>query len=81
MNSTIVRTTFFAVGALVGGGIAAAVTTSRQRLLPPDATHPMVEIGPNGKAQISNIASPVLKYGNPGVYGHHDHGMQILRLC
>jgi endonuclease G len=26
----------------------------------------MVEIGPNGKAQISNIASPVLKYGNPG---------------
>jgi hypothetical protein len=66
-NSTIIHATFFAVGALVGGSVAAAVSTNK-RLWPSREMPGPVEVGPGGKAQISDLTS--LRYGNPGACKH-----------
>jgi hypothetical protein len=70
-NSTIIHATFFAVGALVGGSVAAAVSTNKRLWPSRETPGPVVEVGPSGKAQISDLTSPVLRYGNPGACKHH----------
>ncbi|KAJ3766228.1 hypothetical protein FB446DRAFT_654122 [Lentinula raphanica] len=86
--SSVIQAALFAAGALVGGGITAAVlhkkTAQSQRpvvdgtiVSPGSAVNtvspPVIGLGSNGTAQITNIASvaslsssAVLKYGNPG---------------
>ncbi|KAF9492240.1 hypothetical protein BDN71DRAFT_1451800 [Pleurotus eryngii] len=78
-GSALVHAVVFAAGALVGGGVAAAVA-SRKREIPHAVQNtqvsaiksPIIEVGPGGNAQISTVASsggviaPPLRYGNPG---------------
>ena len=56
---------FFAVGALVGGGLATAIASERRRPSSPPALA-AVQVGPRGALQ---MAQDALKYGNPGVCG------------
>jgi endonuclease G len=77
-NSLVAHGAIFAVGALVGGGIATAVirknsATSLQTVaLPQYATTPILQVETIGNAVINTpdvgVVSPPLKYGNPGVY-------------
>jgi len=76
-SSVVVHAVVFTAGALIGGGIAAAVS-SKQRpsqipahLKPPG---PVIDVDITGKTKISadttvrsELAS-VLKYGHPGVF-------------
>ena len=75
-NSLVVHGAIFAVGALVGGGIAATIarkneTTSFQSIArPQQPVAPIVQVGATGKAVIASdvgVVSPSLKYGNPGM--------------
>lgn len=81
-NSLFIHGAVFAVGALVGGGIAATVarkneTTSSQGIArPQQPVAPILQVGTTGNAVIANnvgVVSPPLKYGNPG--------MQFQPLC
>ncbi|KAF5330525.1 hypothetical protein D9619_005686 [Psilocybe cf. subviscida] len=79
-SAAIIHAAVFTAGAVLGGGIAAAVT-SKKREIPaaPVAHHPsavpsapIVGLTPGGRTQLSTapgVASalaPALKYGNPG---------------
>ncbi|PCH38707.1 hypothetical protein WOLCODRAFT_136405 [Wolfiporia cocos MD-104 SS10] len=70
---SIVHAAFFAVGALVGGGVATAVSASRRQgsPMPAQPQQPVLDVKQGGITQIQgssavSIQSPVLKYGNPG---------------
>lgn len=74
-SSTILHAACFAVGALVGGGIATAVSNQKRPIPPPPSpsrSQPIVEVAPTGTTRITTpstlvtIDSPVLKHGNPG---------------
>jgi endonuclease G len=70
-STTLVQAAIFTVGALVGGGVTAALTSRKAPVaaLPPPA---VVQVGPSGQAQMMmqpvspGMLEPVLKYGNPG---------------
>ncbi|KAJ8519877.1 hypothetical protein ONZ45_g3236 [Pleurotus djamor] len=78
-GSVFVHAAVFAAGALVGGGVAAAVA-SKKREFPVVAQNtqmtsprpPIIEVGPGGVATLSpaagtgTVLAPPLKYGNPG---------------
>lgn len=70
-SAAVVHAACFAVGAVVGGGVA-AVVSARGSTRPGLTVPPIVEIGPTGDAKLPNAAvsgalvSPVLKYGHPG---------------
>ncbi|KAL0947314.1 hypothetical protein HGRIS_013433 [Hohenbuehelia grisea] len=71
-GSAVVHAAVFAAGAVIGGGIAAAVTSRRRVAVPVQTQAPIVEVGAAGHAEIAKHVSagtllpPVLKYGNPG---------------
>ncbi|KAJ4488340.1 hypothetical protein J3R30DRAFT_3654615 [Lentinula aciculospora] len=86
--SSLVQAALFAAGAVVGAGVTAAIYSKKQAQRPSVAptvdgtivspavatvSPPVIGLGTNGNAQISNLASvaslsssSVLKYGNPG---------------
>lgn len=75
-NSLVVHGAIFAVGALVGGGIAATIarkneTTSPQNITrPKQPVAPILQVGTTGNAVITTdvgVISPPLKHGSPGV--------------
>lgn len=74
-NSLVVHGAVFAVGALVGGGIAATIarknesTPSQLTTRPQQPVAPLLQVETTGNAVITpnlSIVSPPLKYGNPG---------------
>jgi endonuclease G len=73
-STTLVQAAIFTVGALVGGGVTAALTTRKAPVaaLPPPSVPAVVQVGPSGQAQMMmqpvspGMLEPVLKYGNPG---------------
>ncbi|KAG6854985.1 hypothetical protein C0991_009808 [Blastosporella zonata] len=80
-GSAIVRVAIFAAGAIVGGGVATAISSRTQSAVPPRPTPvasntpaPIIELDRTGRARLqentlvpSNTAvSTILKYGNPG---------------
>ncbi|KAI0256519.1 hypothetical protein BJV78DRAFT_1165001 [Lactifluus subvellereus] len=78
-TSTIIRATFFALGAAVGGGAVAVLNASKKRETPSPPTVPTtssgttrvpIEVDISGDIRFSAGAAtavgPVLKYGNPG---------------
>ena len=76
-NSLVVNGAIFAVGALVGGGIASTIarknetTSSRGITRPQQPVAPILQVGTTGNAIIVSdvgVASPPLKYGNPGAW-------------
>jgi len=76
-NSLVVHGAIFAVGALVGGGIASTIarkneTTSSQGITrPQQPVAPILQVGTTGNAVIisdAGVVSPPLKYGNPGAW-------------
>jgi len=76
-NSLVVHGAIFAVGALVGGGIATAIarknetTSSRGIMRPQQPVAPILQVGTTGSAVITSdvgVISPPLKYGNPGAW-------------
>lgn len=75
-SSTIIRAAFFAVGAIVGGGVATAVST-RNKQVPAlgqsqTSPPPIIQVGKSGATTVSlpdnalQADLPVLRYGNPG---------------
>lgn len=75
-NSLVVHGAIFAVGALVGGGIAAAVARKTERISPQSVTRaqqpvaPILQVGATGSAVVTpnvDVLYPPLKYGSPGV--------------
>ncbi|KAF9792277.1 hypothetical protein BJ322DRAFT_31328 [Thelephora terrestris] len=74
-NSLVVHGAIFAVGALVGGGIATAVAQKREKIPPQSVVRsqqpvaPILHVGTAGNAVVAPDAAvlcPPLKYGNPG---------------
>ncbi len=77
-GSTVVHAAVFTAGALLGGGIAAAVTHRKNQQIPPTrpapvlapVSTPAVQVGVSGKPNFVGteglLVSPVLKYGHPG---------------
>ena len=78
-SSAILHAAFFAAGAVIGGGMISVVSSKQRQTSSPVPTVntgksilPVVNIGANGDARITNSAAavavslPVLKYGNPG---------------
>ncbi|KAI0340674.1 hypothetical protein BDW22DRAFT_391884 [Trametopsis cervina] len=75
-STTIIHAAAFAVGALVGGGVATAIESRRRVVpLPPSSSggpSPIVQVDQHGKTRISTsgalvtVDSPVLRHGNPG---------------
>jgi len=80
-SAVIVHAAVFTAGALLGGGIAAAVSNKNKSAstLPsahiptPGPSPPVIGLDASGKASMSTqltvppqFPSPVLKYGNPG---------------
>ena len=74
-NSLVVHGAIFAVGALVGGGIATTIarktdtTSSLSITRPQQPVTPILQVGTTGNAVITSeggAVSPPLKYGNPG---------------
>ena len=74
-TSTLLRATFFALGAAVGGGAVVVLSSSKKKeaVALPNATQvgpPLVEVGVTGdprfSARATTAVGPVLKYGNPG---------------
>ncbi|KAG6820785.1 hypothetical protein H0H93_011550 [Arthromyces matolae] len=78
-GSYLIRAAFFAAGAVVGGGLTAAIAGRNQPrasltpLSPSSTLPPIVELDQEGKAQLREISVPsegvtsrFLKYGNPG---------------
>lgn len=75
-NSLVVHGAIFAVGALVGGGIATTIarkteaTPSQSIARPQQPAAPILQVGTTGNAVIASeggVVFPPLKYGNPGV--------------
>ncbi|KAI6110075.1 hypothetical protein F5141DRAFT_1278700 [Pisolithus sp. B1] len=70
-SAAVIHAACFAVGAVVGGGVA-AVASARGSRRPVSTVPPIVEIGPTGDAKLPSatvsgaLVSPVLKYGHPG---------------
>jgi hypothetical protein len=81
-TSTLIRATFFALGAAVGGGAVAVLNASKKGGTPStsltsqaiDTTSkaPLIELGVTGDARFSagapTTVGTVLKYGNPGTH-------------
>jgi len=81
-SSTAMNLAIFGVGAVLGAGVTATITSRRQvgtALIPPNVSHPtqvgpIIEVGPKGAtphivkstALTTTTPSTVLKYGNPG---------------
>lgn len=75
-SSSIVQVACFAVGALVGGGVATALSASSSKRAIPVPTEPsrapIVQTQPTGAPKFSapgtlvKVDSEVLKHGNPG---------------
>ncbi|KAH9079243.1 hypothetical protein EDB83DRAFT_2624038 [Lactarius deliciosus] len=72
-TTTLLRATFFALGAAVGGGAVAVLNASKKREavilpgVPPSPTQRLVVTGdPRIAAPATTAIGPVLKYGNPG---------------
>jgi len=74
-NSLVVHGAIFAVGALVGGGIATTIarkneTTSSQSVTrPQQPATPILQVGATGNGVIIpnvGVMPPPLKYGDPG---------------
>lgn len=76
-GSVMIHAAVFAAGALLGGGIAAVVTSRKTEQLVPTRSsmvvstpRPVLEVDAAGKAKVLDTAiallPPVLKYGNPG---------------
>ena len=71
-SSNLVRAAFFAVGAIVGGGVATAIGAGRRKEVIQPPPPPIVDVQPTGVARITapgaltRVDLPVLKYGNPG---------------
>lgn len=67
-STSVIHVACFAVGAVVGGGVATAISSRKPVLRPP----PVIDLDQNGDAKISTAlvpapaASAVLKYGHPG---------------
>ena len=72
-TSTLLRATFFALGAAVGGGAVAVLNASKKKEAPSatQVSPPLVEVGitgdPRFSARATTAVGPVLKYGNPGM--------------
>ena len=80
-SATLVHAACFAIGAAVGGGIAAASLSRKRDIVVPsapsvssrNAAQPVVELSKSGQLDIARTAQnlalsgDVLKYGNPGV--------------
>jgi endonuclease G len=75
-NSLVIHGAVFAVGALVGGGIAATISRKSEATSPQNITRtqqpvaPILQVGTTGNAVIATnvgVVSPPLKYGNPGM--------------
>lgn len=68
-NASFIHVACFAVGAVVGGGLATVVSTRKPTPTPPPA---VIDLDRNGDAKISTAIatvptlSTVLKYGHPG---------------
>ncbi|EMD38664.1 hypothetical protein CERSUDRAFT_113839 [Gelatoporia subvermispora B] len=78
-SSTIMHAAVFAVGAIVGGGVATAVSSRRRQvpMTPPvavkatDSPSPLVDVQQSGATALQTMSpvmmdTAVLKYGNPG---------------
>ncbi|KAF8894441.1 hypothetical protein BD779DRAFT_1609201 [Infundibulicybe gibba] len=76
-GSTLVRAAIFTAGALVGGGVATALSNRRSQqtivaVPSPNGPRPVIEVGPSGRTHITqpeaslSLVPQVLKYGNPG---------------
>ncbi|KAG6910923.1 hypothetical protein DXG01_006606 [Tephrocybe rancida] len=80
-GSALVRVAFFAAGAIVGGGVATAMSSRNQSAVPPrpspvtpNTPGPIIDLDRTGRARLqentlvpSNTSvSTILKYGNPG---------------
>lgn len=75
-GGTIVRAAFFAVGALVGGGVATAVAVSKRQVpastpASTPSTQPVLDVKGGNVTQITSpspvtVLPPVLRYGSPG---------------
>jgi endonuclease G len=66
-SSAIVHAAVFTAGALLGGGIAAAVSRNQR----PRTPAPVIDVDPTGKTKLSVVPRsdlPVLKYGHPGMF-------------
>ncbi|KAI9568950.1 hypothetical protein HD554DRAFT_2021010 [Boletus coccyginus] len=67
-STSVIHVACFAVGAVVGCGVATAISSRKPILRPP----PVIDLDQNGDAKISTAlvpapaASAVLKYGHPG---------------
>lgn len=85
-SATIVHAAVFAVGALVGGGVATAVSARNRRdMLPPVPAQsapapPVIHVKPGqgtqmqtAPGQVVKVDTSVLKYGNPGTSDAHFH--------
>ena len=70
-GSVVVHAAVFTAGALLGGGIAAAVAHRNQQQL--GRPSPIIEVDTTGKGTLSSttgaltVASGTLKHGNPGI--------------
>ncbi|KAH9180378.1 hypothetical protein EDB89DRAFT_2119901 [Lactarius sanguifluus] len=70
-TTTLLRATFFALGAAVGGGAVAVLNASKKKeaVVLPGVRPPLVEVGVTGDPRFAAPATtaigPVLKYGNP----------------
>ena len=73
-NSLVIQGAIFAVGALVGGGIATAVARKNHTVSPQSVTlpqQPILHVGTTGDTLIApnaGVVCPPLKHGNPGTY-------------
>ena len=69
-TSTLLRASFFALGAAVGGGAVAVLNASKKEAKGTQVSPPLVEVGVTGDPRLSARATtavgPVLRYGNPG---------------
>jgi endonuclease G, mitochondrial len=77
-GTALVRATFFVVGAVVGGGVATAITAFRKR----QVTTSISAASPSSRVYSSKSAVPsapgglhagddsVLRYGNPGMFSN-----------
>jgi hypothetical protein len=69
-TSTLLRASFFALGAAVGGGAVAVLNASKKQANATQVGPPLVEVGVTGdprfSARATTAVGPVLKHGNPG---------------
>lgn len=70
-GATIPQVAVLAAAATFGGIVTAITLRQKQTQSPPSfASPPVLDLGPNGVPRVvhSFLASPVLKYGNPGTW-------------